>query len=201
MPRSALVMASQFLGRGEIPRAPHSLVLTRRLWIAVENGLDVLAIEHDLTLTLEHFVAGARQAALLVLRLLGEVGANRINRVADEDRLDEAQAVIAVRERLQPVGGDESDPGAEYKRSRDQAPTKEAFFLGEDFVGHVGVDVHDQRVEGHAFAFGNRSPDRPDPVAYFEILPVEVLAAPQGYRLVIGGQFGVVHGRSPRCLV
>src|SRR5688500_10624321 len=96
MPRSATFIAGSSAPAG-------------RLGIPVENRLDVLAIDHELTVLLEDLVLCARQAAVLVFGFLGEVRADRVDGIADEHRLDEAQAVISVRERLQPVGRDQSD--------------------------------------------------------------------------------------------
>ena len=75
----------------------------------------MLAIEHEFALALEHFVARADQAQLLVARALIEIGADRVDRVAEKDRLDEAQLVIAIGKGVDAVGGDKAKPAENTK--------------------------------------------------------------------------------------
>ncbi len=86
--------------------------------VLVLHRLQVLAIEHQFALALEHLVARADQAHLLVARAFIEVGADRVDRVADEDRLDEAELVVAVGEGVDAIGGDQPQPGREDERAR-----------------------------------------------------------------------------------
>src|SRR5436190_23035237 len=81
--------------------------------IPVFYRLQVLAIENELALALEHLVARPDEAHVLVARLLVEVRADRIDGVADEHRLDEAQPVVAVGKGIDAIGGDEAEPCGE----------------------------------------------------------------------------------------
>ena len=71
--------------------------------LLVERGHQVLAVKDQLPFALENRVADADLAQLGVLHLLREVLADRVNRVADEDRGNDAEAIIAVGQRVQAV--------------------------------------------------------------------------------------------------
>ncbi len=103
-------------------RTAHGLNLAevKALGVAIFDGLQMLAIEHELALVFEHFVGRSDQAHLLVFRPLIHVGADRVDRVADEHRLDEAQLVVAVGEGVDAVGRDEAEPGREHEGAGDQ---------------------------------------------------------------------------------
>jgi hypothetical protein len=77
---------------------------------AVERGQEVLGIEGELALALVDRVADAQLAHAEVVDLLREVLADSVDRVADEHRLDEAEPVVAVGERVQAVRRREPEP-------------------------------------------------------------------------------------------
>ncbi len=149
----------------------------------------MLAIEHKLTFTLEYLVLRSREAAVRILGLLGKVRANGVDRVADEYRLNEAQPVVSIRKCLQPVRRHETDTCTEDKGAGYEPALKQPFLHGENVVGDVRMEVHDERVERHAFAFGDRPADRSDPMSDFEIFPVQVFASPEWDRGVFRWNF------------
>ncbi len=149
-------------------------------------------------------IAGADQAHVLVFRPLLHIGADRVDRVADEHRLDEAQLVVAVGEGVDAVGGDQAEPGGEHEGAGHQAPAEHAFAGGEALILHIGMHVEHQRVECMRLALGDRPAQRTNSVPDLEILVEPVFGIPHrnvgmGLRHILGvGRRNADRGRVGR---
>jgi len=158
----------------------------RRPAVLVAHRLDMLAIEHQLAFALEDFVGGADQAEFGIFRLLVQIGADRIDGVADEGGLDEAQLVVTIGKGIDAIRGDEPETGGKDEGAGNEPLAEQAFGFGEDLVADIGVHVEHQRVELLGFAFRDRATQRADLVVDFEVLVEPVLRVPDGNLGMIG---------------
>src|SRR5829696_6756595 len=102
--------------------------------VAVGDSLQVFAVEDELAFVLKDLVGGTVHAEVRVFRGFFEVGLYGVDRVADEDRFDEAQLVVAVTEGVDAVGRDQTQPEAKNHRPRHEAFAEAAFLAGENLV-------------------------------------------------------------------
>ncbi|MCY1306025.1 hypothetical protein D9M70_558570 [compost metagenome] len=138
----------------------------------------MLAVEHQFPLALEDLVTGPDEPELLVTRGFVHVGPDPVDRVADEDRLDEAQLVVAIGKRVDAVGGDEPETGGEHEGAGNETPAEHAIALGEHLILNIGVDVDDQRVEQMAVPLSDRPAQRSNALAYGPIFIEPVFRIP-----------------------
>src|SRR5271156_5173566 len=155
--------------------------------IAVLHRLQMLAVQDQFPRHLENFVGHFHHSHGRILRPFFQIGADRIYRVADKYRLDEAQLVVAVAEGMDIVVSHQPQPHAEHHGAGHQALAEYAFLFRENFVGDVGMHVQHQSVEGHALAFRDRSPDGAGAQAHFEILVEPVFLVPNANGFVFRG--------------
>lgn len=89
--------------------------------MAVFNSLDMFTVEHELAVVLEYFLAGTIEAGFIIFGRFIQICFDRINGIADENRFDEAQFIIAIAECIDAISGDESESKATNLRSGDDA--------------------------------------------------------------------------------
>lgn len=75
----------------------------------VFNRLDIFTVEHELTVVLEYLLAGTIEAEFVIFGRFIQICFDRINGIADENRFDEAQFIIAIAECIDAISGDESE--------------------------------------------------------------------------------------------
>ena len=88
--------------------------------VAVFHGLQMLAVHDEFAFALEHLIARPDEPHLPVFRPLIEMGADRVDRVADEHGLDEAQFVVAVGKGVDAVRRHEPEAGGEHEGPGDE---------------------------------------------------------------------------------
>src|SRR5437763_7030710 len=93
-----------------------SLMLRDLGCITVLHGLQMFTIKNQLSRHLKDFVRDSNHAEVGILGPLFEVGTNRINGVANENRLNKAEFVVAVTECVNVVVRHESQPQAKNHR-------------------------------------------------------------------------------------
>src|SRR6202030_1086923 len=130
----------------------------------------MLAIKDQLAGNLENFVGDPDHSHRRIFRTLFEIGANRVERVADKHGLDEPQLIVAVAESVNIIVSHQAQANAEYHRPGYQALAENSFFFGKLFVRDVRVHVENERVEGHALALRDGPADRTGAEAHFKIL-------------------------------
>src|SRR5271165_418758 len=111
-------------------RGPRALRAVRRSCLVLEKSgkgggvtvlhrLQMLAIQDELTLALEHLVARPDEPQFRVFRTLLEMGRDRVDRIADEYGLDEPQFVGAVGKGVDAICGDEAEARGEHEGAGD----------------------------------------------------------------------------------
>src|ERR1035437_2564028 len=138
--------------------------------VAILHSLQVFAIENQFSRHFENFVRDLHHPHFGGSGPFFKLRANSVNRVAHENRFNEAQLVISVAKGVNVVMRHQPQAQAEYHSTRYQALPENYFFLGKDIIGHVGMHVENHRIEQHAFAFGNRAANRTCTLAHLEVL-------------------------------
>src|SRR6476661_1612000 len=99
----------------------------------------MLAVKHEFPWMFEYLVGNTHHTHLRISRSLLQIGANRIDRIANENRFDETQLVVAIAEGMDAVMRHQAKPQTKNHRAGNKPPPEHAFFGGKYSVCDIRV--------------------------------------------------------------